>query len=415
MCPSWLRACVESVLWVMPQTRVVADALGVVAICLLGFLLLLGLLCIIYSLYLRNLSHGQGLFQLSYFNGPWIIRITFIVLAIWWGIGEILRLSLLRRKGRVLGALTLVWQENICKCYIVSNLGFAEPCLFLSLAFLLRASLQRTGALSQKWNKKTAGFVLLCCLPMFILQLIVILIGPKYRKEFNPKLPSYFIEAASSPKTSDDIARCTYPLLSTIIIGLFATILTAYLFWLGRRILNLVINKGLEKRVYALVISISSLFPLRVILLGLSVLPDPEELVFDAVLFLAFLSLFCSVVMGIWMLVYLPIADSLSLRCLQMDMEARRRAGGEYDDFSSLIANQSPQEGSILTSPGGNSVASAGRGSVSFHTMENREEASNAAAFVELNLFNPSMHLSPPSSPRLVGWPTIPPAQGQGS
>ncbi|KAL0364979.1 UNVERIFIED_CONTAM: hypothetical protein Sangu_0595500 [Sesamum angustifolium] len=365
----------------MPLTRFVADALGVVTICLVVVLVLLGLFCIVYSFYFRSWIRGQGLIQLNYFSGPWIIRITYIFFAVWWGFGEIIRLNLLRRKGRVLDALTLQWQQNVCKCYIVSNLGFAEPCLFLTLIFLLRASLQRSGTLGRKWNMKTAGFVLLYCFPMFILQLVVILVGPQYKKDHNPKLPSYFIKAASSPKSNGDIALCTYPLLSTLFLGLFATVLTAYLFWLGRRILHSVINK--------------------------------ERLVFDAIAFLAFLSLLCCAGVGICLLVYLPVADSLSLRSLQGDIEARRGASNEYNDTISLIANQSPPGGSMVSSPGRNSTSSGKRGSISFRTME-KDEASGAA-FVELSLFNPSQHSTPPGSPRLLGWPMVPSAQGQGS
>lgn len=405
----------ESVVWVMPQSRFVADALGVVTICLVAVLVILGFICIIYSIYFRNRIVGQGFSQLSYFSGPWIIRITYIFFAVWWGVGEIIRLTLLRRHGRVLDALTLEWRENVCKCYIISNLGFAEPCMFLTLIFLLRASLQRSGTLSHKWNLKTAGFVLLYCTPLFILQLVVILIGPEYKKHHNPKLPSYFIQAASSSssETSHDTSFCTYPLLSTIFLGLFATIVTLYLFWLGRRILHLVINKGLQRRVYTLIFSISSFFPLRVVLLGLSVLSHPERPVFDAIAFLSFLSLLCCAGVGICMLVYLPIADSLSLRSLRIDTESRRGAGNECNDTVSLIAasnQKSPAEESVVSSEGS---GSGKRGSISFHAME-KDEGSGAAAsaFVELSLFNPSQHSSPPGSPRLLGWSMVPPAQG---
>lgn len=402
----------ESVVWVMPQSRFVADALGVVTICLVAVLVILGFFCIIYSFYFRNRIVGQGFSQLSYFSGPWIIRITYIFFAVWWGVGEIIRLTLLRQHGRVLDALTLEWQENVCKCYIISNLGFAEPCLFLTLIFLLRASLQRSGTLSHKWNLKTASFVLLYCTPLFILQLVVILIGPKYKKDHNPKLPSYFIRAASPSKTSRDTSFCTYPLLSTIFLGLFATIITLYLFWLGRRILHLVINKGLQRRVYTLIFSISSFFPLRVVLLGLSVLSDPEKPVFDAIAFLSFLSLLCCAGVGICMLVYLPIADSLSLRSLQIDTESRRGTGIDCNDTVSLIAaaNQSPVEESVVSSAGS---GSGKRGSISLRAMEKEEGSGTAAsAFVELSLFNPSQHSSPPGSPRLLGWSLVPPAQG---
>ncbi|KAL3843646.1 hypothetical protein ACJIZ3_001049 [Penstemon smallii] len=387
----------------MPLTRFVVDALGVVTICLVALLLLVGLFCIIYSLYFRSRIRGQDLVQLNYFSGPWIIRIIYIFFAVWWGVGEIIRLNLLRRNRRILNSLTLKWQENLCKCYIVSNLGFAEPCLFLTLIFLLRASLQRSGTLSRKWNMKTTGFVLLYCFPMFILQLVVILLGPRY-KNHELKIPSYFINAVNTK--NGDVPFCTYPLLSTAFLGIFATVLTVYLFWLGRRILHLVINKGLQKRVYTLIFSISSFFPLRVVLLGLSVLSKPEEIVFGAISFLAFLSLLCCVGVGICLLVYLPIADSLSLRSLQRDIEA----SDEYNDTFSLIVNQIPLEESPVSSPGQNSG-----GSISFRKME-KNEASGAAAFVELSLFNAARQSTPPGSPELLGWPMIPlpPAQGHG-
>jgi hypothetical protein len=69
----------------------------------------------------------QGCIQLSYFSGPWIIRITFILFVIWWG------------------------------CIQLSY--FSGPWIFLTLAFLLRAPLQEMelGILSRSWNGKTAG------------------------------------------------------------------------------------------------------------------------------------------------------------------------------------------------------------------------------------------------------------------
>ncbi|XWS40415.1 hypothetical protein CRYUN_Cryun18bG0139200 [Craigia yunnanensis] len=389
----------------MPLTRNSAEVFGVLTICLVALLILLGLVCIAYSFYLRSHVLRRGFIHLSYFSGPWIIRITFILFAIWWGFGEIIRLNFLRQQGRVLNALDLKWQENVCKCYIVSNLGFAEPCLFLTLVFLLRAPLQNmdTGILSRKWNGKTAGYVLLYCLPMFVLQLILILIGPELRKD-RKELPPYFTRtAAPVTQNSDGIALCTYPLLNTILHGLFATILTAYMFWIGRRILKLVINKGLQKRVYGLIFSVSSFLPLRVLLLGLSVLSEPERFLFEALAFSAFLVLLCCAGVCICILVYCPVADCLALGNLH-DLEARRRVVlDDQNDTVSLIANQSHLEGSVGISPERNSDASTKRGSISFRTFE--KAGSSTGAFLELSLFSPSRDVTPPGSPPLLGWP----------
>ncbi|KAF5444419.1 hypothetical protein F2P56_036898 [Juglans regia] len=385
----------------MPLTRFSADAFGVVTICLVAFLIVLGLLCIIYSVYFRSRIRSSGCIQLSYFSGPWIIRITFILFAIWWGFGEVIRLSLLRR------ALNLKWQETVCKGYIVSNLGFAEPCLFLTLVFLLRAPLQKTqlGILNGRWNGKTAGYVLLCCLPVFTLQLFVILIGPQLNKDksYLRKLPHYFLSTAAASRTgiTDDMALCTYPLLSTIFLGIFAMILTAYLFWLGSRILKLVINKSLQKRVYTLVFSVSSFLPLRVLFLGLSVLSKPEHFLFETLVLLAFLALLCCAGLCICMLVYYPVADSLALGNLQ-DIEARR-VDDDHNDGISLIANHSHPEESSQVSPSRNSDASTKRGSISFRTFE--KDGTSTGAFVELSLFSHSRDATPLGSPPHPGWP----------
>ncbi|XP_010245722.1 PREDICTED: uncharacterized protein LOC104589187 [Nelumbo nucifera] len=391
----------------MPLTRLVADAFGVVTICLVSLLTLLGLLCILYSIYFRSRIRGQGFSQLRYFNGPWIIRITLILFAIWWGVGEIVRLSLLRRGGRVFDSFSLKWQETICEFYILSNLGFSEPCLFLTLVLLLRASLQRqSGTLSQKWNGNTARVVLLYCLPVFVLQLVVILVGPKLKiknEENYVRIPHYFTTiAAPSPSDSqqpDVVALCTYPLLSVIVLGLFASLLTVYLLWLGRQMVSSVINKGLRRRVYLLIFSVTCFFPLRVILLGLSVRSQPEQLPFEALVFLAFLVLLYCAGVGICMLVYFPVADSLALRALR-DLEDGVRSSDYHNDTTSLIANQSPFEVSSATSLGRNSDASTKRGSISFRTML-KDEAS-PEVYEELCLLSPATHqlaLTPGSPP----------------
>lgn len=399
----------KSVLWVMPLTRVAADAFGVVTICFVAILILLGFLCIAFTFYFRSRILNQGYVQLSYFSGPWIIRVAFILFAIWWGLGEIFRLPYLRR------ILHLKWHETVCKCYIVSNLGFAEPCLFLTLVFLLRAPLQRleTGIMNRKWNGKTAVYILLYCFPVFLLQLFVVLIGPQLdkKKGIGKKLPHFFTStAATSSMTRDrDIALCTYPLLSTIVLGIFAIILTSYLFWLGRRILKLVINKGLQKRVYTLIFSVSGFFPLRVLFLGLSVFSGPETFKFEILTFLAFLALVCCAGVCIWMLVYRPVADCLALGNLQ-DLEARRRFIDDHNDIMSLIANQSHLEDHVQetvgSSPGRYSDASK-RGSISFRTMGN-DGASSAGTFVELSLFSPGRNSARPGSPPVLGWPMRP-------
>ncbi|KAK9063344.1 hypothetical protein SSX86_017214 [Deinandra increscens subsp. villosa] len=379
----------------MPLTSGVADALGVVTISFVAVLSLVGLLCILYSFYFQDRIRSQSQTQLRYFSGPLVVRIIFILCAIWWGVGEILRLEFLRRGGRVLHTLDSKWPEIVCKCYIVSNLGFSEPCLLVTLVFLLRASLQtiELGPLSQKWNFRTMLYILLCILPLFALQMTVVLVGPRYETDLHLNKNGYFFKITTG--FPNDVARCYYPLLSTIFLGLFATMLTLYLFWLGRQILILVINKGLRKRVYTLIFFVSSFYPLRVLLLGLSVLFKPGDVVFEVIAFLAFLSLLSCAAVGICILVYLPIADSLALKNLQ-DMMTARRIIEEHNDTLSLIANCDPQDDYMN---GRNS--STQQGSISFRT----ERGGDQSHFVELSLFSLSQHSTPIGSPQFHGWP----------
>ncbi|CAA7034534.1 unnamed protein product [Microthlaspi erraticum] len=329
----------------MPLTKLVPDAFGVVTICLVALLILLGLLCIAYSFYFQSHVRRQGYIQLGYFSGPWIIRITFILFSIWWSVGEILRLSFLRRQRRF---LDLRWQENACKWYIVSNLGFAEPCLFLTLMFLLRATLKmESGALSGKWNRNTAGYIFLYSLPMLALQLAVVLSESRLNGGSGAfvSLPHDFTRTFIINEQDGEVASalCTYPLLSTIILGVFAAVLTFYLFWLGRQILKLVINKRLQKRVYTLIFSVSSFLPLRIVLLCLSVLTSPEKILFEAITFLAFFSLFCFSVVSICLLVYFPVSDSMALRGLR-DMEDEERTVTEERSGALLLAAPNSSE-----------------------------------------------------------------------
>uniref|UniRef100_A0A804RJ46 Uncharacterized protein n=1 Tax=Zea mays TaxID=4577 RepID=A0A804RJ46_MAIZE len=76
----------------------------------------------------------RGYRWLSYFNESWLTRITLMLVAFWWGIGEVLRLTFVNGEGRLIS--DRAWQENVCKFYIISNMGFAEPGLFLLLSFL---------------------------------------------------------------------------------------------------------------------------------------------------------------------------------------------------------------------------------------------------------------------------------------
>lgn len=394
----------ESVIRVMPQPRIIADAFGVLTVVLVTIFAILGLLCIVYSVYFRSRIHRQGYIQLGYFNGPWITRIAFILIAIWWAGGEIVRLTLLKGKLRIFTAPA--WQRNTCNFYVISNIGFAEPTLFLVLVSLLHASVHKgSGALSRHWNGKTIAYALLFCFPMFLTQLLLVLLGPKITteevKSRDMKIRNYFT-SISCPE--GDHVACTYPLLSTILLGLFDFVLISYILYLGFRMVSLVINKGLRKRIYVLIISVVCFLPLRVVLLGFSVLPHPGSFGFEALVFLAFFTILVCAMVGVCILVYYPVADALALRNLRhLEME-EMPFDDYYDGASSLLVNQSCLE------TGRNSDASTKRGSISFRTMIRDDTLPTAEGFEEATSINFSNHRagSPSVSLPVQSRPLIP-------
>ncbi|XP_073000018.1 uncharacterized protein [Typha latifolia] len=350
----------------MPQTRFAADAFGVVTIILFVLFVILSLLCIFQCVYFHLCIRRGGNLQLGYFNGPWITRIALILLSIWWGLGEVFRLDLVKR--RLFSSLT--WQRNVCKVYIVSSLGFAEPSIFLTLAFLLHASLQKreSGSLNQRWNKKTIGCIFLFCIPVVIMQALLVIIGPKFVNEENSdgrtKMSKYF---AQTSFVHGDHNVCTYPLFGTILLGLFDTLMISYVSYIGSRILSSVINKKLRRRVYWLISSVVFFLPVRVLLLGFSVLPYPGDLAYETIIFLSFLTMLSCMAVGIVMLVYYPVTDSLALALRDLG-HGEMTEMTPYDDYyyfetASLMTNQSHHDIER------NSDTSTKRGSISFRTM----------------------------------------------
>uniref|UniRef100_A0A0A9E4I8 THH1/TOM1/TOM3 domain-containing protein n=1 Tax=Arundo donax TaxID=35708 RepID=A0A0A9E4I8_ARUDO len=284
------------------------NIIGVVTIALISIVSILGLVCLCRSVYFQLWIKRRGYQRLSYFNGPWLTRITLILVAFWWGIGEVLRLTFVNGEGRFIS--DRAWQMNVCKFYIISNLGLAEPGLFLLLAFLLSAALQKQelGTLNRKWNRETIRAVSILCSPSLVWEACVVFVISSDDGRAS-KFAKYWYSACAVH--NGDIT-CTYPLLSSLFLGAFYIILTIYVMFVGGQMLTLVINKGLRRRIYLLIFATVILVP-RATLLGISVLPWPGEVVHESLVFISFLVLMLAAMVGIVILVYFPVADTFAV------------------------------------------------------------------------------------------------------
>lgn len=287
------------------------NIIGLVTISLVSIVSILGMICLSRSVYFQLLIKRRGYQRLNYFNGPWLTRMTLILVAFWWGIGEVLRLTFLNGEGRFTSDRT--WQANVCKFYIISNLGFAEPGLFLLLAFLLSAALQKQelGTLNHKWNRKTICAMFIICFPSLCWEACVVFIGPRVASYDGQtsNLAKYWYSASADHQGN---VACTYPLLSSIFLGAFYIVLIIYVMIVGGQMLSLVINKGLRRRIYMLIFATVILLP-RATLLGLSIVPWPGEIVHESLVFISFLVLMLAAIVGIVILVYFPVVDTFAL------------------------------------------------------------------------------------------------------
>ncbi|XP_024358972.1 uncharacterized protein [Physcomitrium patens] len=353
----------------MPLTGSAVDVLGVTTLVLVLLLVCAGIGCIAYVLYFRARIQKERLSALQDFNSLWIVRIILIGLAILWSLVELLRLPLLRRPNWVLHSLSFKWQANLCRLHILSSLGFLEPCFFLTALFLVHGSLRKAPFTPRKdWNGKVVGLILLCCLPVFLLQLFFVFISPRVEfkggsgyilenEGYGGKVPYYFTQAFEKVMVdTQEVVMCRYPLWSTLVLAGFGILYSAYFLLLGWRMVGVVINRYLQRRLYSLLGALLLLLPLHVIFLGLSVLSKPTRLPFELLSFFGFIMVLLCSTIGEGILVIRPIADALAVTWVvyapsesgrdtdfpeEGPMSVSMSIFGSDDDEASLVGNAS--------------------------------------------------------------------------
>ncbi|XVE58296.1 hypothetical protein DITRI_Ditri04bG0158700 [Diplodiscus trichospermus] len=289
----------------VPALPFLDSAIDFATLSFIASLLFLSLFSICFIFHLRFKSRGSR--HLQNFNSLWTVRFLFVFFIVLWALTELLRLPLFRRLYfySLLPQLTVPQQANLCKVNLVLSLGFFEPGFLVTLLFLLDVSVKKTTPRSFFG----VFFVLASCLPIFLLQVYSVFFpGSEIR------LPELFYRSwfVSWNIHNDKTVLCAYPLLSTILFGIFGAIFTfSFLlsFW---RVVSHVINKALRVRIFALALTVIISLPLKIMLMGLSVFWTPDKTAFDGVTLLAFLTTFTCAVVGEGILVIEPIADSLA-------------------------------------------------------------------------------------------------------
>lgn len=204
-----------------------------------------------------------------------------------WAINEIIRLPLFRGSS-IFPSLTLSEQDDLCKLHVVFSLGFLEPGFLITMLFIINKSVKERNHRSEIWS---ILYVLLMSLPMLILQIITVFLLTPFKKQLGPTM------VQTSFVTVDDDGNksmtCSFPLLSSIIFGVFAVVYSVSLLVSCWRVVKLVINRILILRISLLgfVVIISLLVQLFV--LGLESFLTPSSVWYGG----AMLGMFVNVAM----------------------------------------------------------------------------------------------------------------------
>lgn len=367
------------------------------------------------------------------FNALWIVRIILIVLAVLWSLVELLRLPLLRQPNWLMHSWSFRSQANICRFYILSSLGFLEPCFFLTALFLVHGSLRRDPFTPRKaWNSKVVALIFICCLPVFLFQLFFVVISPniEFKKSsggvynvenegYGGKVPIYFTQAfVNVTMDTREVAVCCYPFLSTMVLATFGILYSACFLILGWRVVGVVINRYLQRRLYGLLGAVLVLLPLHVVFLGLSVLSKPMHVPFELLSFFGFIMVLLCTTVGEGILVIRPIADALAVGwvALYAPSESGRDTdtGGPGEGLVALSMFGSDDDEASLVGSRALFAKSQSRRSrhVEEHTEENgsarrsflRPPLDHTGSFSDHNGMTPFFH---PDSPALPGKPLI--------
>ncbi|KAJ7959408.1 Plasminogen activator inhibitor [Quillaja saponaria] len=290
----------------VPPSPVLNSVLDLTTISFITTILILSILSLCFIFHLRFKS--KSLTHLQHFNSLWTVRFLLVSFISLWAITELFRLPFFRRRYLYpfLSSFTIDQQSNLCKIHVALNLGFFQPAFLVTLLFLVNVSIKQ----KTHNNIWAISFVLITCLPLLLLQIVLIFFTP-----FKLQLPEIFRRSSTVWKNGfgNQTVLCAYPLLNTIAFAIFGIGYIVWFLFSCWKVGSMVINKGLRYRLFGLIFSVVVSLPVQILCLGLSVLWNPDEMAYSTVAFVAFLSTFSCATVGEGILVIKPVADALDV------------------------------------------------------------------------------------------------------
>ncbi|KAK6936629.1 hypothetical protein RJ641_033659 [Dillenia turbinata] len=238
--------------------------------------------------------------KLHHFNSLWAIRFLLVIFIFLWSLSQLLRhpsffTSL---------SLSLSSQVYFCKFHIVLSLGLLQPAFLVILLYLVIVSIRKPNSK----NSLCAVSLVLIVFPVVLLQSFFLFFWD------GNQLPDIFVRSWSvaDPDSQNDVVSCTYPLISIVIFGGFAMTYAVGFMVSSYRVVSLVINKGLRRRIYFLTFVVLFSLATETVCLVFSAAWRMETSITGLIPLLAFLSALLVAVAGEAIVVIRPISDALA-------------------------------------------------------------------------------------------------------
>lgn len=250
-------------------------------------------------------------------NSLWPVRLLLLLFASLISVSELLRLPLRR--------------PSLCSAYAFSSQSFAEPAFFATLLFLLRASTHSKPSPAVAFVAASASAVFAAS-PFLLVHAVFLFFIPWALRRL--ALPP---DLLGSTHTTNADGRCVQPLYGTVILAVFATAYVPLFISACWNTVDLVINKKLRVRLYALAAVVVVSLSAQVSALAASLLWNPSSYASQGLGLVSFASMLVCTSAGEAILVVQPVADALAIAVepedpAVTDVDDSRGEDGELDE-----------------------------------------------------------------------------------
>ncbi|KAK1258115.1 hypothetical protein QJS04_geneDACA012302 [Acorus gramineus] len=208
----------------------------------------------------------------------------------------------------------------LCKTQLVLSLGLLQPFFFSSLLSLLSTSLTTSDYKPNQRPKalffRALSVSLWSSFPSLFFQVVLAFFPKGILRELGmiPSMPATVTEIIMGGAAVDSEGGCPRPLASTAVVAVFGAMYVQCFLAVCVRTAEVVINRRLRKRVWALAAAVTAALVTQVAaLVAAGAVWRPGEAAYEGMVTVAFVGVAVCVAVGEGILVIRPVADALAV------------------------------------------------------------------------------------------------------